>query len=215
MPRKLALAATGKDEGAFKAWGERAVGAENTKQWGSGKELLNHLAQASQNDCLNKVFIFSHAWPYSDTGNRGGVKLGGPDIAGFYLSPQIYDSPDARYLRDLAQMISQDRINFCKSCEIILTGCRVSASPFPKELARITGCIVIAAKGSSYPKPGNPPGDATGEWISGVGGWAEQQAAKNGYYVGWIKYQFDEYTNEVVEQQIGKKIDNGYLIDLW
>lgn len=215
MPKKIALGAAGKDEGAFQAWGTRAVGTENTKKWNSGRELLNHLAEASRNDCLQKVYIFSHAWPYNENGNRGGVKLGGYDIAGFYLAPQIYDHRDARYIRDLAMMISRGQIRFCRPCEIILTGCRVSASQFPQALARVTGCSVIASNGSSYPKPGNPPGDVTGEWISGVGGWAEQQAAKNGRYVGWIKYQYNPSTNSVVEQRIGQKINNGYLIKIW
>src|SRR5690625_1843765 len=128
MPNKIALGAAGADEQAFQAWGEQAVGRENTKRWETGKELLEHLVNASRVNCIEKVYIFSHAWGYSTYGNRGGVKLGGYDIAGFYLQSQIYDHPDARYIRDLERLIQQGSIRFCPNSEIILTGCRVARS---------------------------------------------------------------------------------------
>jgi len=215
MSKKIALGAAGVDEQAFQAWGERAVGKENTKRWQKGKELLDHLIAASRDSCIEKVYIFSHAWGYSTSGNRGGVKLGGYDIAGFYLQPQIYDHDDARYIRDLARLIAQGSVRFCPESEIILTGCRVASSSFPQALAKVTESTVIASNGSSYPKPGDPPGDITGEWMSGVGGWEEQQAAKQGHYVGWIRYDYNRTTGEVTETEIGRKVDNGYLIDIY
>lgn len=64
----LALAARGTDEEAFKAWGTRAVGAPNTKQWGSGKELLTHMVNASNGGgtVLNDYIYFhmhGHIYP--------------------------------------------------------------------------------------------------------------------------------------------------------
>lgn len=110
----LALAARGTDEEAFKAWGTRAVGAPNTKQWGSGKELLTHMVNASNGggNCIERLYIFSHAWPYIPGGNRGGVKLGGVDVAGFYSQPSLYDDTDARYINDFAQLVQEGKITF-------------------------------------------------------------------------------------------------------
>ncbi|GEL76399.1 hypothetical protein [Tenuibacillus multivorans] len=215
--KKLALAATGKDEVAFESWAIRAVGKENAKKWSSGKNLLEHLVQASSGgqDCIDKLYIFSHAWPYDENGNRGGVKIGGPDINGFYLDRRLYDHNDARYLNDLIQLIRAGKVKFCSAGEVYLTGCRVASSPFPQYLARVTGSTIYAANGSSFPKPGNPPGDKTGEWISGVDLWEEQQAAKKGLYVGWLKYRYDSSTQQVTEEKVGQKTSKGYVLDIW
>ncbi|WP_188207880.1 hypothetical protein [Alkalibacillus aidingensis] len=215
--RNLALAATGEDEGAFLAWGERAVGKENTKQWSSGKDIFKALEQATNQgkDCLEKIYIFSHAWPYSPNGNRGGVKLGGIDHAGFYSYRLPIDSDHARYIQDLNSLVQQGRIKFCHDCEIILTGCRVAASYFPQELAAISGCTVIAAMGSSYPQPGQPPGDVTGEWISGVGLWEEQVAAQDGLYVGWLRYNYNQQSQQIDVERIGEQTQHGYMIRIW
>ena len=205
----LALAARGVDEEAVKVWGTRAVGASNTKQWGSGRELLDHLVAATDQgrNCIKKLFVFSHAWPYIPGGNRGGVKLGGVDLVGFYSTPGMYDHPDARYLRDLARLVSEGRIRFCNRCEVIFTGCRVASSNFPEGFLRISGCKVIASNGSSHPKPGSVPGDETGQWLSTAGGWEEQQAKKNeNHYVGWIQYQSNA-SGEITETNLGEEID--------
>nr|WP_289038324.1 hypothetical protein [uncultured Allobacillus sp.] len=204
----LALAARGTDEAAFKAWGTRAVGASNTKQWGSGKELLTHLVDASQGgeNCIERLYIFSHAWPYIPGGNRGGVKLGGIDVAGFYSQPSIYDDADARYINDFARLVQRGEITFCSSCKVIFTGCRVASSQFPVEFLYGSGCEVIASNGSSHPKPGTPPGDETGQWLSTAGGWTEQQAKKNeNHYVGWINYSLKP-NGEVEETRLGEEI---------
>ena len=218
MARKqLALAAAGKDENAFVSWAINSVGRENAKKWSSGRDLLDQLVQASNRgqDCIEKLIIFSHAWPFDPNGNRGGVKIGGPDINGFYLDRRLYDHQDARYLHDLAQLIRAGEVRFCENSTIIFTGCRVASSNFPVELAKITGSTIIAANGSSFPKQGNPPGDQTGEWVSGVNLWEEQQAAKEGLYVGWLKYQYDPNTQHVTEEKIGEKINQGYVFDIW
>ncbi|WP_277674192.1 hypothetical protein, partial [Piscibacillus halophilus] len=144
-----------------------------------------------------------------------GVKIGGPDINGFYLDRRLYDHQDARYLHDLAQLIRAGEVRFCEDSTIIFTGCRVASSNFPVELAKLTGSTIIAANGSSFPKQGNPPGDQTGEWVSGVNLWEEQQAAKEGLYVGWLKYQYDPNTQHVTEEKIGEKINQGYVFDVW
>ncbi|MGP4071194.1 hypothetical protein ACTWQB_01410 [Piscibacillus sp. B03] len=215
--RQLALAATGRDEMAFQSWAVNSVGRENARQWNSGKQLLDHLVDVTNGgqDCIEKLIIFSHAWPFNSNGNRGGVKIGGPDINGFYLNKQIYDHRDARYLSDLAQLIRAGEVKFCEDSTIIFTGCRVASSQFPVELAKLTGSTIIAANGSSFPKPGNPPGDTTGEWVSGVNLWEEQQAAKDGWYVGWLKYKYDPITQQVTEEKIGRKTKQGYVFDVW
>ncbi|PKR77313.1 hypothetical protein CEY16_11300 [Halalkalibacillus sediminis] len=205
---QLALAARGKDEGAFKAWGSRAVGKNNTKQWGSGKELLQHLVDATNGgeNCIEKLYVFSHAWPYDPDGNRGGVKLGGVNISGFYSYPLTYDHRDARYIKDLRRLIKNGDIRFCDRCKVIFTGCRVASSKFPEEFIRLSRCKLIASNGSSHPDPGNPPGDETGVWFSTAGGWEEQQAEKNdGHYVGWIEYEMDS-SGDIYEKELGKNI---------
>ncbi|TFB14620.1 hypothetical protein E3U55_13405 [Filobacillus milosensis] len=215
--KKLALAATGKDEMAFKSWAVNSVGLENARQWTSGKNLLEHLVEVSNNgrDCIEKLIIFSHAWPYDSNGNRGGVKIGGPDLNGFYLKKQLYDHDDARYLSDLARLIRNGEVQFCEDSEIIFTGCRVASSDFPKELVKLTKSTVIAANGSSFPKPGSPPGDTTGEWVSGVNMWEEQQANKQGLYVGWLKYQYNPNTQQVTEEKVGNPTKHGSVFDIW
>ncbi|MFD2638832.1 hypothetical protein [Piscibacillus salipiscarius] len=215
--RKLALAATGRDEVAFQSWAINSVGRENARQWNSGKNLLEHLVEFSNHgqDCIEKLIIFSHAWPFDPNGNRGGVKIGGPDINGFYLNQRLYDHQDARYLSDLAKLIQTGQVKFCEGSTIIFTGCRVASSEFPEELAKLTRSTIIAANGSSFPKQGNPPGDQTGEWMSGVNLWEEQQAAKNGWYVGWLKYQYNPSTQQVTEKKVGKKTKQGYVYDVW
>ncbi|WP_054752798.1 hypothetical protein [Piscibacillus salipiscarius] len=83
--RKLALAATGRDEVAFQSWAINSVGRENARQWNSGKNLLEHLVEFSNHgqDCIEKLIIFSHAWPFDPNGNRGGVKLVVLTLMGF------------------------------------------------------------------------------------------------------------------------------------
>ena len=41
--RNIALAEPGSSEVYFRAWGERAVGAENTIVWSNNSDLLNKL----------------------------------------------------------------------------------------------------------------------------------------------------------------------------
>ncbi|WP_054752796.1 hypothetical protein [Piscibacillus salipiscarius] len=96
-------------------------------------------------------------------------------------------------------------MKFCEGSTIIFTGCRVASSEFPEELAKLTRSTIIAANGSSFPKQGNPPGDQTGEWMSGVNLWEEQQAAKNGWYVGWLKYQYNPSTQQVTEKRLVRR----------
>ncbi|RPF51053.1 hypothetical protein [Aquisalibacillus elongatus] len=213
----LALAATGRDEVAFQSWAINAVGREHAKQWRSGKNLLEHLVQATDGgrNCIKKLIIFSHAWPFDPNGNRGGVKIGGPDINGFYLNQRLYDHEDARYLSDLARLVRSGEVQFCDDQEIIFTGCRVASSEFPIKLVELTKGTVIAANGSSFPKQGNPPGDQTGEWMSGVNLWEEQQAAKQGHYVGWLKYTYDPNTQQVIEEEVGQKTKQGYVFKVW
>jgi hypothetical protein len=219
MERKtISLVATGEDSGAFQAWGVKAAGANNTFPWSTGKDLLRQLETATKQgrDCIRRLYIFSHAWLYHTYGNRGGVYAGGPDNSGFYLYKQSGDHPDARYLEDLKTRMTQGKNRFCTPCEIILTGCRVAASDFPARLASITRCSVTAAKGSSYPKPGNPPGDVTGEWISNAGGREELDDAKaKGLYLGWMKYVYDKGTGKVISQKIGYKTTLGFILDIW
>lgn len=204
----IALAAKGADEQAFLAWGTRAVGRENTYQWGSGKDILNHLIQATNGgqNCIKRLYVFSHAWAYMPNGNRGGVKLGGIDVAGFYSAPGPYDHRDARYIKDLRDEVRAGRIRFCPSCTVTFTGCRVASSNFPQEFVRISRCKVIASNGSSHPKPGNPPGDETGIWLSTAGGWEEQLAKANEQLdVGWMEYEL-RGDGEVAVKSLGEQI---------
>lgn len=135
----LALAARGTDEEAFKAWGTRAVGAPNTKQWGSGKELLTHMVNASNGggNCIERLYIFSHAWPYIPGGNRGGVKLGGVDVAGFYSQPSLYDDTDARYINDFAQLVQEGKNNLLFNLQSNIHRVSSSIQSIP---SRISAC---------------------------------------------------------------------------
>ncbi len=207
--KQIAMAATGAQGGAFHGWGERAVGRDNVQDWDTGRELLEKLETAcsDERDCIGDLYIFSHAWAYKPEGdNRGGVYSDGPAESGFYSSPQRGDYEDARYSSDLASAVNNHRIRFCNECRIVLTGCRVGASSFPSELVQITGCQVLAANGSSRPKPAagsSQPGDETGEWESAAGGTIEKQS---GSYLGWKEYSKDEDGNPI-ERDLGAEID--------
>ncbi len=205
--KEIALAATGDQGKAFEAWGAHAVTASNTKQWETGRQLLDLLTGICKDgaDCIGRLFIFSHAWHYGPKGNRGGVMSDGPNNSGLYFKKESKDHEDARDLSDLQSAIDKQEIRFCEPCRIVLTGCRVAASDFPSELARITGCSVIAAQGSSRPKEAdrkNPPGDETGKWESVPGGTEER---KNEHYLGWKEYKKEN--GKVIEKELGNNLD--------
>jgi hypothetical protein len=217
----IALVATGQDEKSFEGWGIKAAGRGHSRKWSTGKELLEQLEAALRNsrDCIKNLYIFSHAWAYNPKGNRGGVYSGGPDGSGFYLDRRRRgDHPDARYLSDLSNLIQRGRIRFCKNAEIFFTGCRVAASDFPAEIARITKSTVRAAKGACFPKPGEAgsgqrPGDETGEWVSGAGSWDEKQ---NGGCLGWkIFSPIIDGGVASGEDSNGKETPKGHMIDIW
>jgi hypothetical protein len=204
VERNIALAAGGSHEVYFKAWGERAVGAENTLVWSDSQDLLNKLKSVCEGGrcCINKLYVFSHG--------------------GIYGTREEWDASQnaARlFLRDLYECVRDGKIVFCENGVITLTGCRVAATDFPALLATLSGCVVKAARGMSYPKPGGEgspfpserPGEETGEWLSGDGDIPE---ADKGSYLGWMKYAKDNIRGECIGELLDDPL-NTYLLRIW
>lgn len=205
--QQIALAATGIEGETAEGWGTRAVGAKNTVPWKTGRQVLDTLTGLCKSgaDCIGTLYLFSHAWRYDKNGNRGGVASNGPEGSGFYLQKTAGDHADARDLSDLRSAIDRKEVRFCGSCKIVLTGCRVAASDFPEELVRMTGCTVIAARGSSRPteaqKGVNLAGDYTGTWESAA---ETTKEAQEGGYLGWKEYKKEN--ENITVRELGPKI---------
>ena len=64
------------------------------------------------------------------------------------VTAKVSVSKRARQLKDLKQALLSKKINFCTTCHITLTGCRIaSTGNFVTRLAVMTGCTVLAAHG--------------------------------------------------------------------
>jgi hypothetical protein len=203
--RHIALAEPGYDEIYFKAWGEKAVGAENTIVWSNNSDLLNKLKAVCQDGqcCIKTLYVFSH----------GGI---------FGTSEDWDSSQDSArlFMRDLYEYVRAGKIAFSKNGVIILTGCRAAATEFPALLAALSGCVVKAPRGMSYPKPAGAgsafpserPGAETGEWLSGDGHYIPE-VEKNGY-LGWMEYTRDNLDGQRIGEQIAEPV-NACLLRIW
>jgi hypothetical protein len=202
--RNIALAAAGSHVGYFKAWGERAVGVENTMVWKDSEDLLRILKEVCRGGecCINRLYIFSHGGIY---GTR---------------EEWVASQHAARlFLRDFYECVGAGRIVFCNKGVITLTGCRVAATEFPALLATLAGCAVRAPRGMSYPKPageGTPypserPGEETGEWMSGDG---DVPAADKGSYLGWMQYTKENVRGECIGVPVPDYM-NTYMLRIW
>lgn len=98
--RNIALAEPGSSEVYFRAWGERAVGAENTIVWSNNSDLLNKLRAVCRDGqcCIKTLYVFSHG--------------------GIFGTSEDWDSSQnsARlFLRDLYECVRAGKIVFSKN----------------------------------------------------------------------------------------------------
>jgi hypothetical protein len=124
------------------------------------------------------------------------------------------------FLRDLEDCLRVGKIVFSKNGVIIMTGCRAAATVFPALLATLSGCVVKAALGIVYPKPGGVgsdfpselPGAETGEWLSGDGGRIPEDE-KSGY-LGWMEYTRNDLDGQRIGEQLAAPF-NACLLHIW
>ena len=149
----------------------------------SGRDIITHLKQLSQDDCcVDHYTIAGHGWRTTTKDDPKRIYVnalpgafGGDsdnNNQGIYKDNTVISDDELNrenggvYLSDLEAEISAGNILFCPSCQIQIYACRIG-SGFTIELSRITGCSVVAASGSCSIDDG--------KWKSGPGGFHERQ----------------------------------------
>jgi len=144
--------------------------------------------------------------------HEGGFWSEGND-AGFYgkirydKKGKRIDNEDARSVGDLAALIHDGHVVFCKKCNITLTGCRIATTGnFAERLGKFTQCVVNAGAG-------NVSGEKAPVFASEPGEWEERKL-----YTGWIRYEWKDILDKK-GRPTGKKglnrIETGKTKKIW
>ena len=138
----------------------------------TGKEIIDTLREktlSSEKCCIRNLTFAGHGWAYNGSfASQGdGIPGVGDTSSGLYLDKRDDNSAT---VADLEREIQNGKIRFCEDCRIQIYACRISDN-FTNALAKVTGCGVIAARGScSFRK---------NIWISGPESWAERNTVRN------------------------------------
>ncbi len=140
----------------------------------TGKELLQLLGRLmkSSDDCCLKILTFAgHGWAYNEEFPevRGNGLPGATENSdGLYLFKKDAES---KTLDELQKEVDVGNIKFCKGCRIQIYACRIS-DEFSNRLAKISGCVVVAARGSCSAIDNET-------WSSGAATWDERIKSTN------------------------------------